>query len=311
MAEMGSSEAFETVTIRSSDGSTEAAFVPGANMLCASLRHRGAELLDSGQGVSAYAERGTTMGIPLLYPWANRLAGAGYEAADRRVDLEPAADLIPHDPNGLPIHGVLPGRLSWRVQAGSVADRIVAGLDWPVPDLQGVFPYEHQLRFEAHVREAELEITTTVRASGRDRVPVAYGFHPYLRVPGASRQGFRVSLGAFRRLVLDDLGIPTGERVPLQRRTFRLEQRSLDDGLDGLAIPPEFAVSAGGLAITVTFDYGFQFAQVYAPPDHDFICFEPMTAPANALRSGDGLIILEPGEEHRSAFSIRISRRLA
>jgi len=65
------------------------------------------------------------------------------------------------------------------------------------------------VRFAARLREAELEIATTVRATGPDPVPVSFGFHPYLRVPGARRNTYRVSLGAFRRLVLDERMIPT------------------------------------------------------------------------------------------------------
>jgi galactose mutarotase-like enzyme len=308
---MGSAQEIETVALRSADGLTKAEFAPGANMVCCSLQHGGTELLDGGQGLQAYAERGKTMGIPLLYPWANRLAGPGYEAAGKRVSLEQAGEQIPHDPAGLPIHGVLPGLLRWQVEPGSVSDRVVARLDWVSPQLLELFPYAHEVRFTARVREAELEIATTVRATGPDPVPVSFGFHPYLRVPGARRNTYRVSLGAFRRLVLDERMIPTGERVPIERRMFRLEDRSLDDALDGLELPPEFAVSAGGVALTVTFNHGFPFAQVYAPQGHDYICFEPMTAPANALRSGDSLVVLAPGEEHRSAFSIRVSRRLA
>jgi aldose 1-epimerase len=308
---MGSTQGIDTVTIRAADGLTEAEFAPGANMVCCSLRHRGSELLDARHGLKAYAERGKTMGIPLLYPWANRLAGPGYEAAGKRVSLVDAGELISRDPNGLPIHGVLPGLLRWQVERGSVADRIVARLDWSSPQLLALFPYAHEVRLAARLREAELEISTTVRATGPDPVPVSFGFHPYLRVPGAARQTYRVSLGAFRQLVLDERMIPTGERVPVERRIFRLEDRSLDEALDGLELPPEFAVSAGGVAITVTFNHGFQFAQVYAPPEADVICFEPMTAPANALNSGDGLVVLTPGEEQRTAFSIRISRRLA
>jgi aldose 1-epimerase len=308
---MGSAEAIDTVTLRAADGLTEAEFAPAANMLCCSLRHRGAELLDAGDGVQAYAVRGRTMGIPLLYPWANRLAGPGYEAAGKHVSLEDAGELIPRDPNGLPIHGVLPGMLRWQVERGSTADRMAARLDWSSAQLLALFPYAHEVRMQALVRENELEIATTVRATGPDPVPVSFGFHPYLRIPDAPRRTYSVSLGAFRRLLLDGRMIPTGERVPVERRTFPLEDQSLDDAFDGLELPPEFEVSAGGLAITVTFNHGFAFAQVYAPPEHDFICFEPMTAPTNALNSGDGLVVLDPGEEHRTAFSIRISGRLA
>ena len=75
--------------MRDEESALEAAFVPGAGMLCCSLRHRGEELLAQNAGVAAYAQRGKTMGIPLLYPWANRLAGFDYSVAGRTV-LHPA-----------------------------------------------------------------------------------------------------------------------------------------------------------------------------------------------------------------------------
>ena len=53
---------------------------------------------------------------------------------------------------------------------------------------------------------------------------------------------------------------------------------------------------------------GYSYAQVFAPAGQEFICFEPMTAPTNALNSGDGLTVLEPGESYRAAFRIALSR---
>ena len=66
---------FPTARLLDEQSELEAMFVPGAGMLCCSLRHRGEELLAQNAGVGAYARQGKTMGIPLLYPWANRLAG--------------------------------------------------------------------------------------------------------------------------------------------------------------------------------------------------------------------------------------------
>ena len=43
-------------------------------------------------------------------------------------------------------------------------------------------------------------------------------------------------------------------------------------------------------------------------PGQEFICFEPMTAPTNALNSGDGLTVIAPGESYRAAFRIGLSR---
>ena len=61
-----------------------------------------------------------------------------------------------------------------------------------------------------------------------------------------------------------------------------------------------------GRRITVTFLEGYPFAQVYAPPGQDLICFEPMTAPGNALISHDGLRLVPPGEPFTAAFRITV-----
>jgi aldose 1-epimerase len=298
-------ELSHTVTIAA--GETVAEFVPAANMVCSSLRVGAAELLDPGQGVQAYAERGKTMGIPLLYPWANRLDHRGYEAAGKNVTLPEPEGRYPLDPGGLPIHGALPGDLVWEVLGQSGSDRAHARLRWSSAKLLELFPFEHELELEAIVSEGALSIATTVLASGSEPVPVSFGFHPYLRPPAGQRQSWQVELGATQRLELDDRMIPTGERRALAQRSFELSDSSWDDGLAGLDDPPVFAAAADGRRLSVTFDEGFDWAQVYAPPGKEFICFEPMTAPTNALNSGEGLRVLEPGQRHRARFTVMLS----
>jgi aldose 1-epimerase len=299
---------YSTVTITSPDGQTEAEFVPEANLVCCSLRHRGAELLDHGRGIEAYAQRGKTMGIPLLYPWANRLASSSYRVGNTTVRLAESEGRFATDPGGLAIHGALPGLLRWTVQDGSPPDRLSAQLPWGSSELLELFPFEHELTMEASVADGGLSMTTTVRAIAGDRVPVSFGFHPYLRLPGSSRRDWRVKLGASQRLVLDERMIPTGARKSLAEREFLLGEASWDDGLAGLD-PGEarFSVADERTALTVSFEEGFVYAQVYAPPGHDYICFEPMTAPTNALDSGDGLILVEPGDEYRTRWSVSVT----
>src|ERR1700729_568977 len=301
---MGSADGFDSITLTSADGTTSAEFVPAANMLCCSLTVDGDELLDRRRGVRAYAEQGKTMGVPLLYPWANRLAGFGYEAACRRVTLSEDDSRIPRDDNGLPIHGVLPGLLRWDVEDSAGADAIAARLRWDAGELLELYPFPHEVRCEATVGRGELTVTTTVTASGDGPVPVSFGYHPYTRVPGASRDDWLVRLGATDRLVLDDRSIPTGERVPVDHDPFRLAGVSLDDGYDAADAPARFGATAAGHELTVEFLAGYPYAQAFAPPGQEFICFEPMTAPTNALNSGDGLTVVAPGESYRAAFRI-------
>jgi aldose 1-epimerase len=296
-----------TLTITSPGGETVAEFVPEANLLCSSLRHRGIELLDTGQGVEAYAQRGKTMGIPLLYPWANRLSRPGYTAADATVTLPEAAGRYPVDPNGLPIHGAMPGALGWDVREDT-GEGMRAVLSWESDELLALFPFRHHVEVTASVGETGLSLTTAVHADGGDRVPVSFGYHPYLTLADSARTGWQVDLGATERLVLDERMIPTGERVRLHKRDFLLADESLDDGLAALATPAQFLVSDGERALSVSFEAGYEWAQVYAPPGHDFICFEPMTAPTDALNSGEGLIVVEPGERYAASFSITVAR---
>ncbi len=305
---MAAVDGFATVEIVSQGGAVQAHFVPEANMLCHSLTHRGVELLHPGRGVRAYAERGKTMGIPLLHPWANRLDRPGYAAAGKEVALPAPEGRYGLDPNGLPIHGALPGLLRWEPIETGATDHISARLEWTAPELMELFPFAHELRIDALAGDAGLELVTTLRATGADAVPVSFGYHPYLHPPGdAPRADWRVSLGASERLVLDDKMIPTGATVPLEPRRFALDGQSWDDGLAGLTSPPEFSVSAGTQTVTVTFDDGFAYAQVFAPEGQEFICFEPMTAPTNALGNGGALTLVAPGDEYRTAFSIAVS----
>jgi aldose 1-epimerase len=303
-----SSERLDTVRIVSPGGELAAEFVPDANLVCRSVTHRGVELVHQGHGVRAYAEQGKTMGIPLLHPWANRLAGAGYAAAGKRVELPAPDGRYPTDPNGLPIHGALPGLLRWQLQERTVdGDRLTARLEWSGDVLLELFPFAHELEVNARVADDELALVTTLRPTGGDAVPVSFGYHPYLCLPDLPRRDWQVSLGASERLVTDERQIPTGEREPLADRSFRLGDSSWDDGLSGLSDPPVFTVSGAGLSLTVTFAEGYRFAQVYAPPGQDLICFEPMTAPTNALVDGRDLVRVEPGGEHRAAFSVAVA----
>jgi aldose 1-epimerase len=306
-ARAGEVEGFAAATIAGADGQLEATFVPGAGMVCCSLRHRGAELLAQRHGVRAYAERGRTMGVPLLHPWANRLAGWDYPGPRGPVVLSPGDPLLTRDANGLPIHGALPGALAWELLDGD-AETLRARLAWERDDLLAIFPWRHALELRAQVASATLTIETTVRAGeGAEPVPISFGFHPYLAPPAGERAEWEVELPVSRRLTLDGQMIPTGASEPFAPARFALADSAWDDAFAGLTAPPRFSLQAGATRFELDLLRGWSNAQLYAPTGERFVCFEPMTAPANALRSREGLRRLAPGESFKAAFAIAIA----
>jgi len=92
------------------------------------------------------------------------------------------------------------------------------------------------------------------------------------------------------------------------RGPFPLAGASIDDAFDAPSDHAAFEAVTGDARLTVEFLGGYSYAEVFAPAGHEFIRFEPMTAPTNALDSGDGLIVVEPGGSYRAAFRIALSR---
>jgi galactose mutarotase-like enzyme len=291
------------VRLRSAGGELEAAFAPGAGLVGCSLTHRGEELLGQRKGLEEYARNGSTFGIPFLHPWANRLGGFAYAVGGHEVQLDRDSDLLRLEEHGLPNHGLRPAGLEWEVDERGDGLRAAAAFDGARLE---AFPYPHSLAVDVALADDGLTVETTVTPTSATPVPIAFGYHPYFTVPGVPRAEWEVDMPVDRRLLVDENLIPTGEAEMPPFRSGALGDRALDDGYELPEHPRPFTVSGGGRTIGVEFLEGYTHAQAYAPADQDLICFEPMTAPANALISHDGLRLAAPGEPFHAAFRITV-----
>ena len=274
-------------------------------MLAASLRHRGAQVLRRVSDLQTAAAKGSTAGIALLHPWANRLDGTRYCAAGREVQLDTASPMLHLDVHGLPMHGVPWSRLAWD-PIDSQRSRLSARLEWSRKDLLDIFPFPHRVELTATLCPEALTLETTLIAGSDGPVPVSFGFHPYFGLPDLPRAKWRLGLPAMHRLLLDERGIPSGAEEPWDRFDSEIGERSFDDGFALLEARPSFSLTGGCRRITVEFLAGYPYAQIFAPNDQEFVAIEPMTAPTSALTSGRGLRVIAPRERFEAAFRVRV-----
>jgi aldose 1-epimerase len=290
------------------DGDLRAVFVPAAGMIGCSLTHRGEELLVQRGGLDAWRGTGRSFGLPLLHPWANRLRDWRYAVAGRAVTIDRSRGIVRADEHGLPIHGALAAAEDWDViDAGADGQSawLAAALDYGRRDDRlSVFPFPHRLELELRLAGDALTITTTVAPTGEDVVPLAFGWHPWLSLPGVPRAEWVLSQPARVAFVLDERKLPTGERVETPGERVPLGDRALDTHS---AVPEDacYTVSGGGREIAVEWAGGYRYAQVFAPTTLDTVCLEPMMAPVAALSTGEDLLLA--GEPVSARFRMRVT----
>ncbi len=296
---------FESVTLRDPSSSLSATYVPVAGMICTSLADDGVEFLGQRRGLDAYVSNGKTMGIPILYPWANRLSANTYDVEGAKVSLTVGAGGVRADEHGAPIHGVLAAYPGWLV-TGVSDNSLTATVDYGGnPRLLASFPFPHVLTQEITLAEKSLTIETTVRPTTAAAVPLCFGYHPYLKIPDVPREQWSLTAPAMRRLPTDDRGIPTGESESWSSPGGPLGTTTYDDGFDEVPEGAVFTLSGGDRRIEVTFEKGYPAAQLFAPPSEELVAVEPMAAPTDALIRGI-YRSATAGNPVTSRFSIKI-----
>jgi aldose 1-epimerase len=285
-------------------GDLEATFLPELGMTGVSLCWQGRELVAVPGGPRALTG-GHTAGLPLLHPWANRLAGRRYVALGKAVNLRRVP--LPTDPNGLPIHGTMVGVDGWTIaslEAGRRSARLHARFDYAgtFADL-AAFPFPHVVEIDAAVDARQLAVTTVVRPL-EGPVPVAFGWHDYFQLPGP-RRTWRLRMPPCEHLGLDRRMIPTGRRSPQPAEDAPLAGRTFDDGY-ALGDDRRFALTGGGVQLEVELDAGYPYAQIWVPPGRPFACIEPMAAPTNAL-ARESYALATPDAPYAATYTVRPS----
>jgi aldose 1-epimerase len=270
------------------------------------LAHDGDALLD-GYGADEMAHGGR--GQPLL-PWPNRLADGRYRFGGRDITAP-----IDERPTGSAIHGLTRWR-SWRVAERGPARAALELRLHPQP----AYPFALDLRIEYTLADDGLTVALRASNAGDEELPVGAGFHPYLTLGTATIDELTAQLPAGTWLVVDERGIPTGERRAVSgdldlRGGPVLGGRQLDHCFTDLerdrdGIARARVAAPDGRAATLWMDEAFGHVMVFTgdtlPPERRRrgLAVEPMTCAPDAFNSGDGLRVLAAGESLSGRWGI-------
>ncbi|GAB3509431.1 aldose 1-epimerase family protein [Spirosoma knui] len=264
-----------------------------------------------------------------LYPFASRVRHGVYhfEGADYTLPINETRRYNA-------IHGLVHGQ-PFTVESQDVTSthaQLVLRYDY-AGDLAGYpFPFSLTITYELIQadllnygsnpeadRMCALRISYAARNAGTKRCPAAFGWHPYFTFSGEDLSETTLSLPARSRIDLDEDMMPGG-RQPLENaETFSLRDVKLDTPF---AIEPTGVPASGspfaetmltatktGVRLIVGQEVGegkLNYLVCFTPPRHDSLAIEPYTANVNAFNTGEGLVVLNPGETMSGTMWIRL-----
>ena len=250
----------------------------------------------------------------VLVPWPNRIQDGAYEFAGETHQL-PLDDAE----GGNAIHGLV--RWSPWSAAERDADRIV--MEHRLHPRPG-YPFTLDLRIEYSLSEDGLRVTSRATNDGPEACPYGSGAHPYLTV--GTETVDRVILRAPGGTVLhgDARGIPVrAEAADGTEYDFRQPRAigaaildnaytDLERDADGLA-RVELRNPDDGSTLSLWLDESYPYVQLFTGDPlpsvaRRSLAVEPMTCAPNAFRTGDSVLVLEPGESTSGTWGIQFSK---
>jgi aldose 1-epimerase len=300
--------------------SEQAVIVPAAGCQCLSYRAGALDVVAGPASPDVWREHPHRGGIPILFPWPGRVAGARFTFEGREYRLPV------NDPLGHSIHGFACERAFRVTRRGPYfVTSILDSADYS--DLNSIWPWPFALEIDYEVGNG-LRLKARITNTGNSAMPFGFGAHPYFHAP-LNPQGMRdammIQLDADARWPLDANMIPTGDTEPLAGKfdlraprplgadtyddVFRMAAISKDDASMPRArlIDPSLKI-----AVEVRADAAFGDFVVFAPPNNPVVALEPYTCAPDAFNLATrgvaaGMRELAPGQTFEAGFEIRLN----
>ncbi len=293
-----------------------AAVVPelGANLQHLELRHAPTGALVSVLlGYATAAEWATrhlqTYHGAKLSPFCNRVAAGRYSFEGQQYQLPV------NEAAGNALHGVVAARpFAVRGQAATaISASLTVGLHYEGDAPGYPFPFGLELTFALNADG--LSCTTALHNPGPSVLLATDGWHPYLQLPGTRADDLKLTLPTFRQILVDAALIPTGltaERPDLTDGQA-LGAQQLDSCFGPIATTGRAETLLGDPATGRTLVHwqqagpgGYNYVQVYTPPDRRSVAVEANSGPPDAFNSGEGLTVLAAGGMAQWVFGLAL-----
>lgn len=238
----------------------------------------------------------------VLAPWPNRVADATFTFNGQRRELAVTEPELGHA-----LHGFTPQRIfDFHGQQAPGNDGTDVTLRTVVGPEQG-WPWRIEVTVNYALTDTGLQASMAAVNLGDEPAPCALGVHTYLNAQGAPLDECTLHHTIAQRQPLDERNIPAGAREPWPNNPIRMRGTWLDDaGYDPASGQLRTArlVDADGTGVEMTATANMPWTQIFTSPQRH-LAVEPMTAPPNALATGEDLTVLEPGSHLTVGWSVR------
>ena len=279
------------------------------------------DALSAADGFEAGGCPGSRSGIPLLFPYPNRIARGRYSWAGRDYQLTP--DQVPFDKTGNAIHGFCLDR-PWRVVSQSDSSvTAVFRISVDAPERLALWPTDAEIEIRYELRDSCLRSLITIRNPSDQPLPWGFGTHSYFRLPlghSSSAEQCTVYAPASRTWELHEC-LPSGNIKPAPAGADLSSSPSFG-GLKLDDIYTEVAAINGEVTCRITdpeaklrieqrFPEEFREIVAFTPPWATAVCLEPYTCVTDAINLQQqgidaGLQVLPPGGTWTGRIDIEV-----
>lgn len=298
--------------LRDLEAEREARILPSVGNNCIAYTMGDVDLIYSPPDPQTLQGRASGYGIPILFPWPNRIDEGKFSFDGNAYQLATPA------PGDHASHGFVHER-PWQVidfgasEGAWITSRFLSA---DFPEIGDHFPFPFEARVTYRLKDGVLYHEFEGVNVGDEDMPVGLGIHPYFPLPltkDGNRGACTVRMPAATYWPLRGDPIPTGEVLPVDgtvydvRKAMPLKDRFYDDVWSCVQLTHgwsrcEYVDPTAEVRIAMEADDAFRELVLYAPDSRPIVCFEPYTCATNAFNLQNqgidaGLIRLKPGEK--------------